>query len=119
LPELGFCDKESTYTGAKIEENQQAFFRFITLFRRNRGEIWASRFEADGLCFVVAGGGGEFGVVGTTDRANTGSAGTGSGDQNSSAARFVIEWDGSHHTSRFGYVKMGGVELSTVYMGGT
>ena len=40
-------------------------------------------------------------------------------DQNSSAARFVIKWDGSNHTSRLGYVKMGGSELSTVCEGCT
>jgi hypothetical protein len=44
-------------------------------------------------------------------RANTESTGTGSGVQNSSAVRFMVEWDGAHHTSRFGYVKIEETEL--------
>jgi hypothetical protein len=31
----------------------------------------------------------------------------------------VIKWDGTNHTSRFGYVKMGRAELSTVCEGST
>jgi aminoglycoside 6-adenylyltransferase len=34
LDEETWVELESTYTGTKIEENQQAFFRFIALFRR-------------------------------------------------------------------------------------
>ena len=74
---------------------------------------------AGNFCFVATSGGGEFGVVGTEDRANTGSIGIGPGDQNSSVTRFVIEWDGTNHTSHFNYVKISKVELSTVCEGST